>query len=160
MKKLFIIVMLSILIIPGFLTANEIIPADEEYLYLKQEHYNKVIFVFQNKIMGLMSISQFRELVLAAERDSLVSDAEEKGRVVVTLLDNPWNIIPGEEYKTKAKIEWFSKKEVIKTVTIEVILKRNGKDQGWTMEYLKIYDKVARYGFPTALLIIIIILLL
>jgi hypothetical protein len=141
--------------------AQQITEVSEDCVSIPKEYKDKITFIHKDKLVGVMTIDQFRELTKSAERDQAIITAEEKGNVEITLEDDPWDIEEGQDFKTKAYIKWYgNNRQLLKSMTIGINLQRDREGHSWTVGFLRIYDRVARYGFPAALIVIILLIVL
>lgn len=127
------------------------------FLLYSQENDYFELFHDGEKV-GKISIEGFEEMRKAAGIKKEEWEAEKEGRVEVSLKDDPWEVTIGEKFVTEVTIVWKNKDgKEIKTIVLEqeFTIKKE------TMSSFRIfYRDIAEIGFPIAIIIIIIIILI
>lgn len=117
-------------------------------------------------VMGYLPVADFQKIVKVYAKDAKTQAAENDNRVVILIIDTPYLLDAAtKKYKCRFEIQWLDKDKVpFKIIRLENEL-TIGEDN--TEPEKKIwktidaaYTPVAKAGFPTAIVILVLVLAL
>lgn len=152
MKKLLICLFIILFVTESLYALN----TDGFSTIMKTAGKDDVSFNYKGQEIGRMSKAQLEAMINASEFYQKMTAIEKKGKVYAILKDNPWDIKVGSTFKSSMDIVWEdSDGTILKRITVDVQLMVDKKNQAFL-----IYQDVAVYLFPAAILVIIILILI